>query len=159
MLSRGYLGENVSELVNALRQHQENFGSMESKLREMHTSLHKSALTELNALDIAKRDVLTTLAETTEGADAVAKEEVRQPRATRPRPAAKPQPSARPPFSAGPSAGTPRSPDAPNWSDRAFEQVNSGGKTSNSSQQKIRRPVSPVNVSQRSLQNRPPFEM
>jgi len=122
----------------------------------------------LNALDIAKRNVLTSLTETSDagaGASAasvaVEEEEMNPSRASgRPRPRPALQPASRPIKSAG--AGevtTPRSPDAPNWSDRAFDQVHSGSKTSNSNQQKLRRPVSPVNVGQRSIQNRPPFEM
>jgi hypothetical protein len=168
MLSRGYLGDNMSELVNSLRLYKDDMNSMNNGLKDLHKVLHKSALSELNSLENAKRKVLANLAKNVHVSaslgDDAAHQDSSQISKSRPRPEAQAHKQSIAKSGAFGMSGmsTPRSPDAPNWAEKTYQNVqrDSGGKQSSS--QRSGRPASPVTAtfsSQRSLSERPPFEV
>ena len=61
MLARGYLGEHVSNMIQALRLHRSDLTELESTLRELHKNVHQAALSELMSFTSAKEKVFESL--------------------------------------------------------------------------------------------------
>jgi len=61
MLARGYLGEPVSNMIQALRLHRSDLTELETTLRELHKNVHQAALSELMSFTSAKEKVFESL--------------------------------------------------------------------------------------------------
>ena len=68
-LARGHLGEQTSQLINALRLHRSEFTELETMLRDLTKNVHQAALRESRAFAEAKEKMLATVDLAPDGSD------------------------------------------------------------------------------------------